>query len=239
MWIPDSSFLTQLTLAHHAFHHLSWKQTYYSLRQLFHFTHMRKFIKEFLTKCTTFLRCKSKRKHILNPALSFDTYEGAFETIHLDHLHLGPNILFPQMQECLTIICRKTSLLVAVPLPRPNFLYTWLALNNHWISTHGYPRIIPSVNGSMFRSKEWTEYVKELGIEQHYTLMANPAYNGKIERVHRTMKSILKSYQKPTLWPLFLAQVVLAVNTHYDHDLQSNPAFRTYGFSILTPGVLF
>ena len=65
----------------------------------------------------TCLRCKPKRNHILNPALNFDTYGGAFETIHLDHFHLGPNILFPQMQECLTIICRKTSLLVAVTLP--------------------------------------------------------------------------------------------------------------------------
>ena len=51
------------------------------------------------------------------------------------------------------------------------------------------------------------------------------------------MKSILKSYQQPTLWPFFLAQVVLAVNTHYDHDLQSTPAFRAYGFSLTTPGI--
>ena len=51
------------------------------------------------------------------------------------------------------------------------------------------------------------------------------------------MKSILKSYQQPTLWPFFLAQVVLAVNTHYDHDLQSTPAFRAYGFSLNTPGI--
>ena len=65
----------------------------------------------------------------------------------------------------------------------------------------------------MFRSKEWTEHVKELGIEQRYTLIANPACNGKVKHVHRTMKSILKSYQNPTLWPLFLAQVVLTVNT--------------------------
>ena len=55
--------------------------------------------------------------------------------------------------------------------------------------------------------------------------------------VHRTMKSILKSYQQPTLWPFYLAHVVLAVNTHYDHDLQSTPAYRAYGFSLITPGL--
>jgi len=89
----------------------------------------------------------------------------------------------------------------------------------------------------VFRSKEWTEHVKNLGIEHRFTLVANPACNGKIEGVHHTMKSNLQSYQQPTLWPFFLAQVVLAVNTHYDHDLQSTPAFIAYGFTLLTPGV--
>jgi len=127
--------------------------------------------------------------------------------------------------------------LVAVSLPRPNFLYTWLAIQNHRISTHGCARLILTDNGKVFRSKEWTEHVKNLGIEHRFTLVANPACNGKTERVHRTMKSILKSYQQLMLWPFFLAQVVLAVNTHYDHDLQSTPAFRAYGFTLLTPGV--
>jgi len=97
--------------------------------------------------------------------------------------------------------------------------------------------LLLSDNGSVFRSQEWTNHIKNLGIEHRFTLVANPACNGKVERAHRTMKSILKTYQQPTLWPFFLAQVVLAVNTHYDHDLQSTPAFRAYGFSLITPGI--
>jgi len=198
---------------------------------------MRKFIRNLLQKCPTCLRCKPKRNPVLNPSSSFQVYEGPFQTLHLDHFHMGPNILFPQMTECLTIIDRKTSLFMAIPLPRPNFLYTWLALQNHWISTHGYPSLILTDRGSVYTSQEWTNHIKNLGIEHRFTLAANPACNGKVERAHRTMKSILKSYQQPTLWPFFLAQVVLAVNTHYDHDLQSTPAYRTYGFSLTTPGI--
>ena len=141
------------------------------------------------------------------------------------------------MHDCLTIIDRKTSLFTAVPLPRPNFLYTWLALQNHWISTHGLARLILTDKGAVFRSQEWADHMQKLGIEHRFTLVANPACNGKVERVHRTMKSILKSYQQSTLWPFYLAHVVLAVNTHYDHDLQSTPAYRAYGFSLLTPGL--
>jgi len=42
IWIPQAHFLETLTRAHHAFHHLSWKQTYQSLRKLFHFPKMHK-----------------------------------------------------------------------------------------------------------------------------------------------------------------------------------------------------
>ena len=101
IWIPQEHFLEALTRAHHAFHHLSWKQTYQSLRKLFHFPKMRKFIREMLQKCATCLRCKTKRNHFLNPATTYETYDGPFQTLHLDHFHLdhfhlGPNILFPQ-----------------------------------------------------------------------------------------------------------------------------------------------
>jgi len=203
IWIPQEKFLETLTHANHSFHHLSWKQTYYCLRRLFHFPKMRKFIQDLLQKCPTCLRCKPKRNPVLNPSSSFQVYEGPFQTLHLDHFHMGPNILFPQMTECLTIIDRKTSLFMAIPLPRPNFLYTWLALQNHWISTHGYPSLILTDRGSVYTSQEWTNHIKNLGIEHRFTLAANPACNGKVERAHRTMKSILKSYQQPTLWPFF------------------------------------
>ena len=69
-------------------------------------------------------------------------YDEAFQTLHLDHFYMGPNILFPQMTECLTIIDRKTSLFVAIPLPRLNFLYTWLALPDWKTATYTYVRIL-------------------------------------------------------------------------------------------------
>ena len=86
----------------------------------------------------------------------------------------------------------------------------------------------------VFRSKEWTEHVKNLGIEHRFTLVANPVCNGKIEPNNEiNFKNLLTA---DTL-AIFLAQVVLAVNTHYDHDLQFTPALRVYGFMLLTPGV--
>jgi len=35
---------------------------------------------------------------------------------------MGPNDIFPEMNECLTITDRTTGLMAVIPLPAPNFL---------------------------------------------------------------------------------------------------------------------
>ena len=52
----------------------------------------------------------------------------------------------------------------------------------------GYkPRII-SDNGSQFISKDFAEYLKQLGLQHIRTSFAYPQSNGKIERYHRTLQ---------------------------------------------------
>jgi transposase InsO family protein len=49
------------------------------------------------------------------------------------------------------------------------------------------PRII-SDNGSQFISKDFAEYLKQLGLQHIRTSIAYPQSNGKIERYHRTLQ---------------------------------------------------
>jgi putative transposase len=51
----------------------------------------------------------------------------------------------------------------------------------------GKPRII-SDNGSQFISKDFAEYLKQLGLQHIRTSIAYPQSNGKIERYHRTLQ---------------------------------------------------
>ena len=52
----------------------------------------------------------------------------------------------------------------------------------------GYkPRII-SDNGSQFISRDFTGYLKQLGLQHVRTAVAYPQSNGKIERYHRTLE---------------------------------------------------
>jgi len=79
--------------------------------------------------------------------------------------------------------------------------------------------------------------MQKLGIKHSFTSVAIPACNGKIERVDRTMRSILRSHEESTKWPLFLPFVVLAINTHFEQNFHTTSTFRAYGFSIITPGI--
>jgi len=49
------------------------------------------------------------------------------------------------------------------------------------------PRII-SDNGSQYKSKEFREYIKAVGLRHTYTSVRYPQSNGKIERYHRAIK---------------------------------------------------
>ncbi len=49
------------------------------------------------------------------------------------------------------------------------------------------PRII-SDNGSQFIAKDFTEYLRQLGLQHVRTSIAYPQSNGKIERAHRTLQ---------------------------------------------------
>ncbi len=53
-----------------------------------------------------------------------------------------------------------------------------------------YPGIKPRLitdNGSQFISKDFTEYMRQVGLQQIRTSVAYPQSNGKIERFHRTI----------------------------------------------------
>lgn len=90
----------------------------------------------------------------------------------------------------------------------------------------------------MYRSKLRKENINILGIEHCFTLVGNPACNSKVESVHRTMKSILKTYEDPTSWPLYIPFVIIPIISQYERDYQTTPAFRAYGFTLTTPGIL-
>lgn len=99
------------------------------------------------------------------------------------------------------------------------------------------PRILISDNGTPFKSKLWEKCMKTLGIEHRTTLPYNPQCNGKVERVHRTLLTILRAQEHIDKWPVYLPFAVLAINTYFNLETNSSQSMRAYGMQVRTPGV--
>ena len=198
IWLPTGELLQDLCTLDHNWAHLNWKQTYSRLRAIFSFPKLRKFIRTALEECAVCQRAKPFRRKLLTPA-TFDMHWKPFQAIHVDQLHLGQNSVLPNVHEVLTIIDRATGLLAAVPLTSLNAQQSLLALMNHWISRVGLPSALYADNGGAFRSATWQRMMSVVGVEQDFTLPYNLQANGKVERSHRTLLSILRSYEHPEL----------------------------------------
>lgn len=63
-----------------------------------------------------------------------------------------------------------------------------------FISVIGIPRIIQSDQGSNFTSNLFSQVLKQLHIQHHLSSAYHAQSQGALERFHRTLKSLLRSY---------------------------------------------
>ena len=76
---------------------------------------------------------------------------------------------------------------------------------------HGLPRGLRTDNGSNLVSREIEEYLKEMGIEHHYTTPLWPRANGEVERQNRSLlKSVRAAHAEGKNWREELNRFLLA-----------------------------
>ena len=62
----------------------------------------------------------------------------------------------------------------------------------HCFTTHGYPQVIISDNGSVFTSKDFTFFFKTNDMKHIKSAPYHPTTNGCADRVVRTFKTMVK-----------------------------------------------
>ena len=77
------------------------------------------------------------------------------------------------------------------------------------------PRVLLSDNGKEFCNESFDKYCKAFGIEQKFTIPYHPQSDGVVERMNRTLISMLSAYadESGKNWPLLLKKVVSAYNS--------------------------
>lgn len=106
-----------------------------------------------------------------------------------------------------------------------------------FISRHGLMQVLYSDRGSNFLSVAMSEVYKVLGITKLHTVSYNPAGNGLVERVNKTLIDSLSHLVSQTQedWCEHVPLALLAFRTAFHRTIQETPAFLAHGRDLMMP----
>jgi transposase InsO family protein len=108
------------------------------------------------------------------------------------------------------------------------FHYTWLA-------RYPRPQVIVFANGGEFK-REFKQMCENYGIKAKPTTSHNPQANAIIERVHKVVNNMLRSFdleqenlEEDNPFEYFLQSTALAIRSTYHTTLQATPCQLVFG----------
>ena len=113
----------------------------------------------------------------------------------------------------LTAVCMFTGFTFCIPLKSKRAEEVIKAYINHICCTFGPSRKILTDNGTEFKNKLWTEVFEKLRIEQKFTPIYSPQYNGRIKGFHKFLKAtIAKQLETCIEWDDLVWKATAAYN---------------------------
>lgn len=181
---------------------------------------------------------KSKtNRHTITPFEKFASPSGRFQHIHIDIV--GPLPISNGYTYILTTVDRFTRWPEAFPMRDMTALTVATTFYENYVSRFGIPSIITSDQGTQFESKLFRDLGKLIGMNRIRTTPYNPKANGMVERLHRQLKSSLKTRCNTTNWSSELPTILLGIRSSVREDTNCTPAELVYGEPIVVPGEFF
>ena len=196
-------------------------------------------IKLWVKTCPQCQSCKISR-HNRARLSNFPGINTRFHTIHADLV--GPiDPVSNGFRYILTARDRATGFLVATPLLDKTTVSVITAFRGHFIGVLGIPSVIITDNGKEFTSNRFNGFCDQLGIKHKTTTAYHPQCNGKIERIHRTLKVALMALppEDQCEWSSFLPFIILTINNLVVDNNYFTPFQKTFGQSGRLPGIFF
>ena len=225
--IPDS-LRKAIFSSLHALAHPGFKATFRLLNTRYFWPGMKADVQQWCAQCERCQSCKISR-HVKKPIKELPQPSQRFTTVHLDIV--GP-LELPEIDAferrpryLLTMIDSYSRWFEAAPLSDISAINVAKTFLSYWIARFGPPLTLVTDRGSQFRSELMQSFTNLLGIHHIRTSAYNPRANGKVERMHRTMKAALRARGK--YWVDQLPIVLFGLRIATDENNNSP-------FSILT-----
>jgi transposase InsO family protein len=192
LYIPKKKRSEILESSHDLAHHSAAKM-YAALKQRLWWPSMRSDIELYVATCD---KCLRKRTVIKIPHAPLQLFRAAsrFELVHLDILGGGS---FPVTKAghhyILVMVDHFTRYCVATPLRNQEAETVAHAFVTDWVWRFGAPMRVHSDQGRNFESTLFADMCQHLQIAKSRTLAYHPQGNGAVERVNRTLISLLRT----------------------------------------------
>ena len=159
------------------------------------------------------LECQKSKVHwhTVTPPSTFPTLDRTFDHVHINIV--GPLPFSQGNNYILTCIDRFTRWPEAQPIPDMTAKTAAQAFVQIWISSFGVPSTVTTDRGQQFESTLWSSLMQLLGCRHIRMTSYHLIANGMIERFHRQLKSILKSYPNTADWTTALPMALLGIRT--------------------------
>lgn len=209
---PESVRQRLLALAHDApaAAHRGPEVTLEYLRRMAFWPQMRGDAERYVESC---VECGAQRDFRANPPRSHFSAARPGHTIHMDYV--GPIEEGPSGEKyILTIMDRFSGYTVLVPCEAADSRHAAWGLITYWFVHFGIPKRLITDQGSHFMGWDFDVLRRWLWTEHVRTSAYHPQTNGKIERMHRTLKAGLRKLcsDENSLWVSMLPALCFRIN---------------------------
>ena len=222
----------------HSLDHLGVKTTTKRIGEQYYWPPMKHDIKKYVNCCVPCEKVKPN-KRLVNTG-SFSVPDRRFSHLMVDIV--GPLPPSYGYRFLLTIICRTSRFLHAIPLKEASSSEAATAFLTHWASFFGLPALVTSDNGGAFVAGLWKGMMSKLNIDVKYSALYRPESIGMLERQHRGLKDSLKSAliqmgdTHQSGWLDHLPFVLLGRRVAHQPDLGASASEMTFGKNVVIPG---
>ncbi|UYV64958.1 hypothetical protein LAZ67_3002563 [Cordylochernes scorpioides] len=219
----------------HELSHPGIKATTKQLTSRFIWPNMNKDIRKWAQACVNCQKCKVSI-HTKSEIGKYQEVDERFSVVHIDLI--GPLPPSNGNIYCLTCIDRYTSWMEVVPLPDMKSETVARAFYENWIVRFGAPHTVISDRGKQFTSQLFKDLTTLCGIKLRHSTAYHPQCNGKIERLHRTIKTAIRAHNN-IKWTETLPTVLLGLRAAINKDNNHFLSQMVYGKTIRLPGEFF
>ncbi|GFU45069.1 retrovirus-related Pol polyprotein from transposon 17.6 [Trichonephila clavipes] len=203
--------------------HLKFFKTYHRLSENFFWQNMYKDTKNFVRSCTICLSRKNAFKIPPAPHQPVEQCKEPGETCHVDifgPLKTPPKDAF-------------TKYIHIVPLPDIRSSTISKAFFDNYIVHRGCPHKLVVDNATYFKSSEFVEFCRVMGIHKRHISSYSAHVNGRVEKPNQSLANILASISQNTNdWDEQLPHTMLALNSAIHEATYTSPFFLEHGRDI-------